>query len=127
MIQPIRIQRNRQFKNISPNELETVYCGRPTKWGNPIRLIKDHIYIDASYRRKIFDPWVYYNVGDISDVIHLYMKLWDGTKFQNKDLQYWAYKFQELDLSELKGKNISCWCKDEIACHCDVLLKLANR
>ena len=31
-----------------------------------------------------------------------------------------------LDLSELRGKNLACWCKPHEACHADVLLEMAN-
>lgn len=31
-----------------------------------------------------------------------------------------------LDMSELKGKNLACWCKLDEACHADVLLAMAN-
>jgi Domain of unknown function (DUF4326) len=31
-----------------------------------------------------------------------------------------------LDLSELRGKTLACWCKVGSACHGDVLLELAN-
>ena len=31
-----------------------------------------------------------------------------------------------LDLSELKGKNLACWCKLDESCHADVLLAMAN-
>lgn len=34
MIQPVRIQRSRQHKQVSPNGLPIIYCGRPGKWGN---------------------------------------------------------------------------------------------
>jgi hypothetical protein len=30
------------------------------------------------------------------------------------------------DLSELRGKNLACWCKAGTPCHADVLLRLAN-
>jgi hypothetical protein len=30
------------------------------------------------------------------------------------------------DLSDLRGKNLACWCKQGIPCHADVLLELAN-
>ena len=30
------------------------------------------------------------------------------------------------DLSELRGKNLACWCRPDEACHADVLLALAN-
>lgn len=31
-----------------------------------------------------------------------------------------------LDLNELRGKNLACWCKLGEPCHADVLLELAN-
>jgi hypothetical protein len=31
-----------------------------------------------------------------------------------------------LDLSELRGKNLACWCKPGALCHADVLIELAN-
>lgn len=32
-----------------------------------------------------------------------------------------------LDLSELRGKNLACFCKLGEACHADTLLEIANR
>lgn len=31
-----------------------------------------------------------------------------------------------LDLAELKGKDLMCWCRLDAPCHADVLLKMAN-
>ena len=31
-----------------------------------------------------------------------------------------------LDLSELRGKDVACWCKPDELCHGDTLLELAN-
>ena len=31
-----------------------------------------------------------------------------------------------LDVSELRGKNLACWCKLDQQCHADVLLEIAN-
>ena len=36
-VQPIRIQRSRKHKQVSPNGLPIVYVGRPGKWGNPFK------------------------------------------------------------------------------------------
>lgn len=33
----------------------------------------------------------------------------------------------EMDLAELRGKNLACWCALDAPCHADVLLELANR
>lgn len=137
LIKPMRVQRSRKkgfnLQEASRSGLPVKYVGRPTKWGNPLKLIGDAIYIDASHRRKILNPWVLYGHGnDIKDLIYLYIKLWDGIEFSNTDLQYWSDKFKELDLTELKGKDLACFCplvnkKGEYApCHADVLLSLSN-
>lgn len=31
-----------------------------------------------------------------------------------------------LDVSELRGKNLACWCRLDQPCHADVLLEIAN-
>ena len=32
----------------------------------------------------------------------------------------------DLDVAELRGKNLACWCSLDKPCHADVLLELAN-
>lgn len=120
-----RIQRKRTKGWKLP---ENTFCvNRGTKWGNPIKLVGDQIFIDASYRRKVFERWVFLSLGDIDDVIFLYKRLWDGTKFQNPDLQHWSDEFKKLDVLELKGKNLACFCDLDSPCHADVLLERANQ
>lgn len=78
MTQPIRIQRSRQKMQFSPNGLPIKYCGRPSVWGNPFRLQGDMIYVDASHRRKILDPWVlFYQDGGHTqeEVVQLFSDL----------------------------------------------------
>lgn len=31
-----------------------------------------------------------------------------------------------VSLSELRGKDLACWCKEGAPCHADILLELAN-
>jgi hypothetical protein len=101
MTQPIRIQRSRQHKQISPNGLPIVYVGRPGKYGNP------------------------YKVGDKNDMDEVvtaemaikYYEFYLKRKFKESLPEF---------LKPLKGKNLSCWCKVGDPCHADVLLKLAN-
>lgn len=103
----------------------TVYVGRPTKWGNPFKLKGDTIYIDASYRRKILSRWVFYQVGDIDDVIRLYRLLWIFNHV-DPDLQHWHDHFMSLDLMELKGKDLACFCPLSSPCHADFLIELVE-
>lgn len=56
---PIRLQRSRQYKQVSPNGLPIVYVGRPGKYGNPFKIVGDMIYGNAGHRRKILNKWVY--------------------------------------------------------------------
>ena len=37
----------------------------------------------------------------------------------------WIVK-QDRDFSELRGKDLACWCKPGAPCHADVLIELAN-
>jgi len=125
---PCRIQRKRTKGWKMPEN--TIYVGRPSKWGNPLRLLGEMIYIDAGYRRKILDKWVLVNSypgASIEEVIFLYKQLWKEDECINYDLEYWRnYLQHNFDLSELKGKNLACFCSLESPCHADVLLRLAN-
>lgn len=114
---PVRIQRSRQHKQVSPNGLSIAYVGRPGKWCNPFRPVKEDSlwwvkdnegnYWDASHSEKY---------SAISVCIRLY-EAWIEGKIGIK----------EVDLNELKGKNLSCWCSLKEKCHADLLLELANR
>ena len=123
---PERIQRTRKkggYKGQKP-----IYVGRPTKWGNPLKLMGGMIYIYAPYRRTVFNPWVFlrHAPGGIHDVVDLFEKLLHYKHFSDPDLIHWANHFQKLDLTELRGKNLSCWCRLYTPCHADILLKYAN-
>ena len=119
-----RVQRKRTKGFKLPENTKCV--NRGTKWGNPIKLDGDMIYVNASYRRTILDPWVYICQGDINDVIEIYKSLFNQSVWWNSDMRYWHEQFQKLDVPELKGKNLACFCPEGSPCHGDVLLKLAN-
>ena len=80
-------------RTASKEELSnSVYCGRPSIWGNPFVSGKD---------------------GNREQVISKYID-WLETQPQ---------LLSQLHL--LRGKNLVCWCAPK-ACHCDILLELAN-
>lgn len=106
---------------------DAIYVGCPSKWGNPIKLEGDCIFIDAGYRRKILDPWVFHSVGDINDVMYLYRSLWDSCQSNDVDLRYWQEQFRKLDLTELRGKDLACWCPLSQPCHADILIDILNK
>ena len=86
MSKAIRIQRKRTKGWKMPEN--TIYVGRPTKWGNP------------------FDKT---NSGSVHPA-----------------LRFACEVAPLLDASELRGKNLACWCRLDQECHADVLLEFAN-
>jgi uncharacterized protein DUF4326 len=98
---PKRIQRKRtKGWKMPPN---TVYVGRPSKWGNPY-FIASYTGISRDARREAvrrYRAWVY-ACNHLSTI--------DVPRIK----------------SELSGKNLACWCPEGLPCHADVLLEIAN-
>jgi hypothetical protein len=118
-----RIQRKRTKGWKMPKN--TVYVGRPSKWGNPFILQGDSIFIDAGYRRKLLDKWVFFCFGNIDDVLRLYKFILISDKVcANMDLEYWRNKFSKYDILELANKDLACFCSLSEKCHADVLLEI---
>lgn len=118
----MRVQRKRTKGYKLPKN--TVCVSRPNKWGNPMKLVGDTIYIDAGYRRKVLDKWVILcEMSDIDDMLDFYFHIIRGTQFNDKDLQYWSDKFSTYDIEELRDKNLACWCPLSDRCHIDIILK----
>lgn len=108
---PRRIQRTRaKGWKMPPN---TVYVGRPSRWGNPwvVRSADgDAAYgivipaITAEQAVALYRDWLMTSIGHYSDL-----------------------------LDELRGKNLACWCRLDQPCHADTLLvhveleKIADR
>lgn len=77
----------------------TVYVGRPTKYGNPFLIG----YTSPSDNTKLMTR---------EDAIILYER-WLRQRV----------KGNPHFLDELKGKDLACWCPLNKSCHADVLLK----
>ena len=111
--EPRRIQRKRTTGwKMPPN---TIYVGRPTKWGNPwtIESARDSGYFKPGYEAEVcaneFRRWL---TDPIPGSGH------DRLEGQRKAL---------LEaLPTLRGKDLACWCREGAPCHADVLLELAN-
>lgn len=97
---PVRIQRKRtKGWKMPPN---TVYVGRPTKWGNPWLIRSDELHRYSAQRAvDNYREWV--NVCNARSTI-------DAIRIR----------------AELRGKNLACWCPLDQPCHADVLLEIAN-
>lgn len=85
-----RIQRKRTKGWKMPEN--TVYVGRPTKWGNP------------------YKPESEFGVEGCLIRYRLYIE----------ECQRVGY----LNLNELKGKDLACWCPLNKPCHADILIKI---
>ena len=114
-VHPVRIQRSKISKQVSPNGLPIVYVGRPGKFGNPFKIKCNAGIWIVNY--PLSDKKVMCTSKD--SAIDVAVKLYE---FYIK-----AKMERGFDLSELKGKNLSCWCSLKGKCHADVLLELANR
>lgn len=91
----------------------TVYVGRPTRWGNPFEVGCDVTREQALQRYVIhlqsYFGWVQREVA----------KAFHPWPVESTELRDW--------LKPLVGKDLACWCPLDQPCHADVLLKLANQ
>lgn len=121
-----RIQRKRTNGWKMPNN--TIYVGRPTKYGNPFKLIGDILYVDASHRRKILSPWIIYDHNylytkeeGIKKCVELY-KSWVIGNITSlvKPCPFTLAKARK----ELIGNDLACFCSLSSPCHADILIEL---
>ncbi len=98
---PRRIQRKRTKGWRMP--ANTVYVGRPSKWGNPYAVVP---------------PWA--SMTKQKAVARYKKSLLAERARAPKAFARW--------IAPLRGKNLACWCReDEPHCHADILLRLANK
>lgn len=107
-----RIQRKRTKGFKMPTD--AVYVGRPTKWGNPYKVGKMFIPEDEIFLNPFNPKWEM--CKDIKQALSLY------ENFLKREIQN-----KRLDLSELKGKKLACWCNLNLPCHVDIIEKFLNQ
>ena len=102
-VMPRRIQRKRSAGWRMPEG--AVYVGRPTKWGNPFMPQRDSDYCPKA--QSMLLEWaadVYRDWLQQPEQVHLVTAI----------------------RTELRGKDLACWCPEGQSCHADVLLEIAN-
>ena len=132
-MKPKRIQRKRtKGWRLPPN---TVCVSRPSKWGSPFRLFgrNEYLFCDASHRRTILTPWVIFDQDQ--DIVHnratpemavAYYRRWVDGEFNEAGIvRPCPFTWDDVR-RELRGKNLACWCRLDMACHGDPLLEAAN-
>jgi hypothetical protein len=101
--QRIQLSRKKGFNlqkiSLKLNGLPAVNCARPSRWGNPYKIGDKGIATNSDAKVAFF-----YYTWRTSEGITL----------------------AEQAKSELRGKNLACFCKLSDPCHVDVLLKIAN-
>ena len=99
---PRRIQRKRiRCWAMPPN---TVYVGRPTRYGNPFTVGEEN-----------FDTGQIVTLEKCLEYYRFYL-----------ERRYQGAALKEF-LAPLRGKDLACWCKEGDPCHADILLELANQ
>lgn len=98
----------------------TVSVTRPGKWGNPFRVGGNFMVGDPNMKTIFRMSWCeaiepeagFTKIADAAMAVDFYKRLMAS-----------GYR---KDLSDLRGKNLACWCKIGDPCHADVLIELAN-
>ena len=118
-----RIQRRRTKGWRMPSTAK--YVGRGTKWGNPFVVgeemtgwQKAFVAIQSWPVNEIIE---HYRNGDLREPLTLE----DSLRYYKMHIKF-QIQARNLDLSELKGKDLACWCALDKPCHADILIELAN-
>lgn len=106
MDKPIRVQLRRTKCWRMPEN--TVSVAGPTKWGNPFR-VGQRVQSDPAQPIAVCFS-VEQAVGAFRDFCEHPV----------------GQRFRDAIRTELRGKNLACWCPLDQPCHADVLLELAN-
>jgi hypothetical protein len=132
MILPMRIQRQRtKGWRMPPN---TVYVGRPTRWGNSWRIGGN--LRDEGCAREEGQPDGWRTCRTPADCVQGFRQFvdWDpSAPWGVGDLVCRGGFDDNVHVNQssirrfLAGKNLACWCPIDQACHADVLLEIANR
>ncbi len=102
-----RIQRKRTKGFKIPEN--TVYVGRPTKWGNPF-LVSELGVDESVFRYKEC-------IKNNEMVFQWFDEIQASIEFDR-------FKWIKKNIKTLHGKNLSCYCSLSCKCHADVLLEL---
>lgn len=86
----------------------TVYVGRPTKWGNPFMVV------------DVLDAFCGVEREAREDCVRSYCR------WMYSDEAYAKLASTVDARRELRGKHLACWCPLDQPCHADVLLEIAN-
>lgn len=121
MSAPVRIQLSRAKGYRMP--VNTVSVARPGRWGNPYRM-SEWLPLDLCltlFGETVRGCWSPSHIAHLNDAqaAEVYAA---HCAWQKRIGGHLA----ELARSELRGKNLACFCPLDQLCHADILLRLAN-
>jgi hypothetical protein len=96
----------------------TVSVSRPSRWGNPFRVVAANDMWAVQYRGKTLVRWDTRELAAADAVDRFERQL----REQCAEVSGWAASVR----SDLGGKNLACFCPIGSPCHADVLLRIAN-
>ena len=119
---PIRIQLSRaKGFRLPPN---TLSVARPTRWGNPFDVREYGLDLSLQLYESLLTGWSPSNVAELDDptaeTVYALHCAW---------LRRIGGSPREWARSELRGKNLACWCPllaEPDQCHASILLRVAN-
>jgi hypothetical protein len=112
---PSRLQRRRTVGWRKPER--AVYVGRPTRFGNPARLVHaPHGLVVEWTDGGTVGTWPDEAVA----------RRYAVTLFEHWIRQPEQAGFRDLVRAELAGRDLLCWCPLDQPCHADSLIRIAN-
>jgi len=90
----------------------TVYVGRPNKWGNPWS-VKNTVVILYSWPGGVIKS----RPATFAECVDAYRDSITSREF--------GFGVEEIRY-QLAGRNLACWCPLDQPCHADYLLEVAN-
>jgi hypothetical protein len=115
---PQRIQLRRTKGWRKPEN--TVVVARPSKWGNPFRAVRRNgRWIVLDNNGIDYEPLADVREAAVAKAVELF----------EHDAFEWLggrYDIEGLNVLDLTGKDLACWCKPDQLCHADILLAYAN-
>ena len=134
---PARLQRKRTKGWRMPEG--AVYVGRPTKFGNPFRVVKSpccptwDVTDDNGVMYLIDHQFVHAHDLSLETPQERRYAARMAVSLFGDELLHWFGGRIEIEpglreaIAGLAGHDLVCWCALDQPCHADVLLKLANR
>jgi len=110
---------NLQHASILLNNRTAVNVARPSKWGNPYKVgvpVQSQCGINTAILAGIGrDEWTENRPTTNEMAVTLYRHALQQGRINRGHA-----------LTELRGRNLACWCKKNEMCHADILLSMAN-